>query len=65
MHDHRIKTKYRANREKNDIDSWCKAFRLFVETCRVERNLAWVLMAFLGASTAFLLALNPILSHLK
>jgi hypothetical protein len=66
MRDHRPEAENRPPyREKNAVGSFWQILHLFAETCRSERNLAWVLMALLAASTAFLLALNPILTHFK
>jgi hypothetical protein len=65
MRDHRPEAENRPYREKSEVGPFWQILHLFAETCRSERNLAWVLMAFLAASTAFLLALNPILTHFK
>jgi hypothetical protein len=47
------------------MELWWKIIKAILESSSNDRSLAWMFMAILTALTAFLLALNPVLSHFK
>ena len=48
------------------MELWWKMLRVALENSSNGRSsLAWVFIAILAELTAFLLALNPVLSHFK